>query len=49
MEVEADGSQKGIDTVARTVMQVIAVHAMLVFDMADDRLNSSPSFHLALD
>ena len=47
MEVEADGGQDGVDAVSRAVMQVIAAHAVLVFDMADNRFDRCPAFHLA--
>ena len=47
MEVEADGGQDGVDTVARAVMQVIAAHAVLVFDVADYGFDRSSTLHLA--
>ena len=48
-EVIADGSEHGVDRVARRMGEIIAAHAMLGFHVADDRLNGGPSPQLAFD
>jgi len=49
VEVEADGGKKDVDAIALAVVQVIAAHTVLVFDVADNGFDSGSSFHLAFD
>jgi hypothetical protein len=39
VEVVADGGEDGIDTVAIAALEVVAAHAVLALDVADDRLD----------
>lgn len=48
-EVEAGGGQHGIDAIAGMALEVIAVHAMLGLDVADDWLDGGAALHFALD
>ena len=48
-EVVADGGEDGIGGVALAVPEVIAAHAMLGFEMADDRFDGGAPAQLAFD
>jgi hypothetical protein len=48
-EVIAGGGEHGIGGVAACVGEVIAAHAAMFFEMADDGLNGGTPFELALD
>jgi hypothetical protein len=48
MEVEAGGGEDGVDPITVLPLEVIAAHAVLGLQMADDRLDHGPSFHLPL-
>jgi hypothetical protein len=48
VEVES-GSEDGVDAIAVLALEVVAVHPVHGFDVADDRLDRGPSFHLAFD
>ena len=43
------GGEHGVDGVAAGVGKVIAAHAVMLLEMADDRLNGGTPFELALD
>ena len=47
-EVIAGGGEHGIDGVAACVGEVIATHAVMFLEMADDGLNGGTPFELAL-
>ena len=49
MEVVAGGGEDGIDAVAVWSFEVIAAHAVLGLEMADDGLDGGASLHLAAD
>jgi hypothetical protein len=46
-EVVTGGGEDGIDAVALTALEIVAVHAVFGFEMADDRLDCGSAFHLA--
>ena len=48
-EVVAGGGEHGIDAVALAPFEIIASHAVLGFDMADDRLDCGAPLHLTAD
>ena len=48
-EVVAGGSEEGVAAVAATVLEVIAAHAVLGLEVADDGLDRSAALHLAAD
>ena len=48
-EVVAGGSKDGVDGVAAAEGEIVAIHAVLVLDVADDRLDGGPASHLAFD
>jgi hypothetical protein len=48
-EVVAGGGEYGIDAVAVAAFEIVAVHAVLGLDMADDRLHRGAALHLAAD
>src|SRR5262249_21656089 len=48
-EIIAGGGEHGVDGVAAGVGEVIAAHAVMFLEMADDGLNGGPPFELALD
>lgn len=48
-EVVAHGGEDSIDGIAFAVGEIVAIHAMLVLDVADDRLDGGPALHLSLD
>ena len=48
-EVVADGGEDGVGGVAPTVPEIVAAHAVLGFEMADDRLDGGPAAQLAFD
>ena len=48
-EVVADGGEYGVDGVAGAVSEIIAAHAVLGLEMADDRLDGGPPLELAFD
>ena len=49
MEVESGGGEDGIDPIAVLSLEIIAAHAVLGLEMADNGLDRRPSLHLALD
>jgi hypothetical protein len=48
-EVEAGGGEDGVDAVALAALELIAVHAVLGLDVADNGLDSGAALHLAAD
>ena len=48
-EVITGGGEHGVDGVAGGMRQVIAVHAVLGLEMADDGLDGRTASHLAFD
>jgi len=48
-EVVASGRQNGVDGIALSVGKVIAAHSVFALDVADHRLDSRSSSHLAFD
>ena len=48
-EVVADGGKDGVIGVAAPEPEIVAAHAMLGFEMADDRLDGGPAAEFALD
>ena len=48
-KVVAGGGEHGVDGVAAGVGEVVATHAMMFLEMADDGLNGGTPFELALD
>jgi len=48
-EVVAGGGEHGVDAVAVAALEVIATHAVLGFEMADDRLDRGTVLHLTAD
>jgi hypothetical protein len=48
-EVVTGGGQHGIDAVAVAPFEIIAAHAVLSLDVAEDRLDCGAPFHLAAD
>jgi hypothetical protein len=48
-EVVACGGEDGIDAIALASLEVIAVHAVVALDVADDRLDRGSAAHLAAD
>ena len=48
-EVVSGGGQHGVGTIAIAALEVIAVPAVLGFEVADDRLDRGAAFHLAAD
>ena len=48
-EVVTGGGEDGIDAVALTALEMVAVRAVFGFEMADDRLDRGSAFHLAAD
>ena len=48
-EVVADGGEYGVDGVAGAVSEMIAAHAVLGLEMADDGLDGGPPLELAFD
>ena len=48
-EVVAGGGEHGVDAVAVGSLEIVAAHAVLGLEMADDRLYRGPSFHLTPD
>jgi hypothetical protein len=48
-EVVAGGSEDGVIGVAVTVPEIVATHAMLGFEMADNGLNSGSAVQFSLD
>ena len=49
MEVVAGGGEDGVDGVALAVSEVVAVHTVLVLDVADDRFDCRPAPQLSFD
>ncbi len=43
------GGEDGVDAVAVTALEIVAVQAVVGLDVADDRLDRGASFHLAFD
>ena len=48
-EVVAGGGEDGVDRIALGSSQVIALHAVLILDVADERFDRGAAFHLAFD
>jgi len=48
-EVVACGGEDGVDGIAVAVGEVIAVHAVSVLEMTDDRFDGGAAFHEAFD
>ena len=48
-EVVAGGGEDGVDGIAATVGEIVAAHAVLGFEMADDGLDGGPAAQFALD
>src|SRR6476620_8311250 len=48
-EVLADRGEDGVDAVADAAFEIVAVHAVLGLDVADDGLDSRTTLHLAPD
>ena len=48
-EVIAGGGEDGVGSVALSEPEIIAAHAVLGLEMADDRLNGGPAAQFALD
>jgi len=48
-EVVAGGGEHSVDGVAAGIGKVIAAHAVMFLEMADDGLNGGTTFELALD
>jgi hypothetical protein len=48
VEVEAGGSEDGIDAVAVLANEEVAVHAMVGLEVADHRLDGGSALHLAV-
>lgn len=48
-EVVTHRGEDGIDRIAFAVGEIIAIHAVLVLDVTDDRLDGGPPLHFALD
>lgn len=48
-EVVSDGGEDGIDGVAAGMGEVIAVHSVVGFEMADDGFDGGSSFELTFD
>jgi hypothetical protein len=48
-EVVAGGGEHGIDTVTFGSFEIVAIHAVLGLEMADDRLDGGSALHLAPD
>jgi hypothetical protein len=48
-EVVADGSHDGVGGVTAAVPEIVAVHAVLGFEMADHRLDGGPAAQPAFD
>jgi len=48
-EVIAGGGENSVDAVAEASLEIISVHAVLGLDVADDRLDSRATLHLATD
>ena len=48
-EVEAGRGEDGVDAVADAAFEIVAVHAVLGLDVADDGLDSRTTLHLAPD
>ena len=48
-EVVAGRGQDGVDAVADAALEIVAVHAVLGLDVADDGLDSRTTLHLASD
>ena len=49
MEVVAGGGENGVDAVALGALEIVATHAVLGLEMADDGLDGGAAFHLAPD
>ncbi len=49
MEVITDGGEHGVDGIAGAVSEMIAAHAVLGLEMANDRLDGGPPLELAFD
>ena len=48
-EVVSCGSEDGVDGIALGSSQVVALHAVLVFDVTNERLDGGAASHLAFD
>ena len=48
-KVVTDGGEHGVVSIATSVVEVIALHTMLVFEMPDHRLDGAATTHLAFD
>ena len=48
-EVVAGGGEDGVDGIALGSSQIIALHAMLILDVADERFDCGAAPHLAFD
>ena len=48
-EVVAGGGEHGVGTVAVAAFEIIAAHAVLGFEMADNRFDRGAALHLAAD
>ena len=48
-EVVAGGGEDGVDGVARAEPEIVAAHAVLGFEMADDGLDGGAAAQFALD
>jgi hypothetical protein len=47
--VAAGGGEDGVGAVARSALEIVAVHAVLGLDVADHRLDGGAAYHLAAD
>ena len=43
------GGEHGVDGVGHRVGEIVAAHAVVVFEMADERLDGGVAFELAFD
>ncbi|KRR01952.1 hypothetical protein CQ10_41300 [Bradyrhizobium valentinum] len=48
-EVVAGGGENGVDAVAVAALEMVATHSVVVLEMADHRLDSGTTPHLAVD
>ena len=48
-EVVAGGGEDGVDGIAVAVGEIVAVHAVTVLEVTDDRFDGGAAFHQALD
>jgi len=48
-EVVTGGGEDGVDSVALGMGEAIAVHAVVIFEMPDDRVDGRAALHLAID